>query len=135
MTFEEFRNAAITVPYRIGGRNWDGWDCWGLVYRAFADIPELGGAVKSYATEYDKELSYPELADMIDREKVEWRSINERPAPGDLALFRVGRHASHVALVVPGRQMLHCEARVGTIIEPLTSIVWARRNVGYYRHT
>lgn len=137
MTFEEFRVAAILVPFKIGGRDWSGWDCWGLIYCARQSIPELGGPVKSYAVEYDEKLSYPELADMISREKSEWRFIGKGaeacPLPGDIGLYRVGRWASHVALVAPGSRMLHCEKSVGTVSEPLTNGVWANRNVGFYR--
>lgn len=133
MTFEEFRSMAILVPFKIGGREWSGWDCWGLIYCARRDVPELGGPVKSYAAEYDDKLSYVELADMIEREKPEWRYIEADPLPGDIGLYRVGRHASHVALVVPGSRMLHCEASVGTVSEPLSNAVWAGRNVGFFR--
>lgn len=133
MTFEEFRARALAVPFLIGGRDWSGWDCWGLVFCAYRDVPELGGPVKSYAPEYDASVTYLELAAMIAREKAEWHSIEGTPVAGDVGLYRVGRHETHVALVAPGRRMLHCEHSVGTVNEPLSGLVWAGRNVGYFR--
>jgi cell wall-associated NlpC family hydrolase len=132
MTLDEFSDVAITIPFVIGGRDWTGWDCWGLIYLAYASVPALGGPVSSYAAEYDSRLSYPELARLIDRERPEWRSIVE-PQPGDISLYRVGVHASHVALVTNGARMLHSENSVGTVSEPLNNRIWANRHVGYFR--
>lgn len=136
MTLDEFCERAILVPFLIGGRAWSGWDCWGLVYMAHNEVPALGGPVSSYSTEYDSRISRRELAALIDRNKPEWRSISDIDVrPGDISLYRVSAYASHVALVVEGRQMLHSESKIGTVLEPLAGRVWAGRHVGYYRRS
>lgn len=131
MTFDEYLEKALVVPFKVGGRDYTGWDCWGLVYCFFRDV--RNDPIKSYADEYDKSLEYGEIADLIVREKPEWRSVEGRPEFGDVGLYRVGRHNSHVALVLPRARMLHCEGRFGTFSERLDNLMWNARNVGYYR--
>lgn len=130
MTLDDFQRRALFVPFVIGGRDWSGWDCWGLIFVAFRDV--FARPIASYGSEYDAHLNYGEIAELIAREKSEWNKVSD-PATGDVGLYRVGRYASHVGLVVPGGRVLHCEGGAGTISEPLDGLIWGGRNVGYFR--
>lgn len=129
MTIEEFIDRALGVQFKVGGRDYAGWDCWGLVFCAYRDV--FKAPIKSFAHEYNA-INLPEINDLIGREKPEWITT-EKPTVGDIGLFRVGRYFSHVALVVPDNRMLHCEKRTDTISERLDNMIWARRNVGYFQ--
>lgn len=130
MELSQFIDRAITVPFVIGGRDYAGWDCWGLVFCAYRDV--FNTPLKSYGLEYDPKLSYAEVSDLINRERSEWQSIDQ-PVAGDVGLYRVGKHETHVALIVAAKRMLHCEQRAGTVCERLDNLIWGGRNVGYFR--
>lgn len=131
MTIDDFIVRSLLVPFKIGGRDYDGWDCWGLVYCAFRDV--YGQSISSLAADYHGDVSYKELARLVDIERAEWLETPE-PAPGRVALFRMGRYATHVALVLERSQMIHCERRAGTIVERHDSFLWAGRNVGFFQY-
>lgn len=132
MNLIEFATLAIGVPFVIGGREFTGWDCWGLVYVAYRDVFNIG--IGRFDDEYTENVTFNELAALISREKPAWSEVDQ-PMPGDISLYRVGRYESHIGLVLPGNRLLHCEAKINTVHEPLNTPVWKNRHVGYYRHT
>jgi len=113
--------AHLEVPFTPHGRDRRGWDCWGLVRCAYADLYDidLPGYDEAYAgtTARDREVLANAIA--IHREG-SW-SRTERPQPGDVAvMWRCGR-PMHVGLVVDGDHrawlVCHTERGVGTAIE------------------
>lgn len=132
MTLDDFVRRSIGVPFLIGGRDYTGWDCWGLILIAYRDVFKI--QLGSYSDEYNEDVTYNELANLIDAEKPSWVPVVGKPRDGDVSLYRIGRHSSHVALVVRRTGMLHCECRVNTLLEPLDNILWKNRHVAYYRH-
>lgn len=131
MELHSFIERAIGVPFVVGGREWSGWDCWGLVYVAYRDV--FGIEISRLDHEYDETASYEELQRVVTRERVEWNDVS-RPDIGDISLFRVSKFETHVALVVGWGQMIHTIKSVGTICDRTNSIAWAKRHVGYLRH-
>ena len=134
MTLEEFGTRAISVPYKERGRDWSGWDCWGLVTVFQKEMFSID--VGDFSAEYKPDASFEELSKLIERELPDWQQI-QFPMFGDVALYRVGRFPSHVGLIFPFRHrtgILHCEAKIGTVIEPIDTRVWVKRIEGYYRH-
>ncbi len=57
MELTEFVTKAMYVPFRTNGRNYKGWDCWGLFLMAYRDIykVELPAYKRDYGTAVDKE--------------------------------------------------------------------------------
>lgn len=128
MTLAEFCDRAISVPYLDKGRDYVGWDCWGLIACAFRDV--LGVELPSWADAYTTAADREEVARLIDGGKSDWSEVAE-PRDLDVALLRDGRTASHVGLIVGGR-LLHSRAGADTVLEPL--LRWRPRLVGLYRH-
>jgi cell wall-associated NlpC family hydrolase len=134
----------VGIPYAAKGATLKGCDCWGLVVLAsrlvfFRDIPLM----------HDEYVSPDEAAEIhaaIERRKpIDWLHM-ERPAEGDVALFRTGRFERHVGLCAGGSKMLHMpfESRSNGVqantsfagvsrIEDVRSPRWAPRLVGFYR--
>lgn len=131
MTPGQFVDRAIDVPFLVGGRDWSGWDCWGLVFIAYREL--FGIDIPSLSDEYDEKLSFAELNTLVNTQKPLWNSV-EQPMFGDVRLFKVSRYQSHVALVLPWRSMIHTTQGVGTVVERLDVITWAKRHVEYFRH-
>lgn len=127
-----FQRQAIGTPFVLGGREWGGWDCWGLVFVAHREV--FGIKIATLSDDYDAETTFEELSRIVDTQRVaEWNLV-PTPKPGDVALFRVSRFQSHVALVAERGQMLHAMAGVGTVCERLETITWAKRHVGFFRN-
>ena len=127
----DFINAALMVPFKENGRDYDGWDCYGLVYCAYRDIkgillPAYGG--------YTHKSDYNDLKAAIDGEKEEFEEVQPgMQKPLDIALFSMKSHHPHVALVINNREALHSNGKSGTFIEPLRSAYWNKRIDGFYR--
>lgn len=130
MTLNEFVRKALTVPFLEKGRDYSGWDCWGLVYCAYWDIKDL--ALPAYL-DYGSTREYEKLHALVESAKCFWEPA-VIPAPMDVALFRISKYQTHVALMVDKRNALHAEQKIGTFIEPVDAAIWRKRLEGIYRY-
>ena len=135
MTLDEFTARAIRVPFMDKGRDWDAWDCWGMVYVFHRDV--LRVALPSYTEHYQDAGDSPKtrkaLRDLIAASMGAWQRIGT-PEPGDVVLLNIGGRPIHVGLAIGGGRMLHTERKIDTVIERLASPMWAKRIEGFYRH-
>jgi cell wall-associated NlpC family hydrolase len=125
---------ALAVPFVDKGRDYTGWDCYGVVYRFFMDVRGIN--LPSYSSDYtdtgDSAESRQELSDLIASKKGRWELV-QKPEPMDVVLFTLGGQPIHVGLVIDKKSFLHCERKVGTVVESLNSIAWKKRTEGVYR--
>lgn len=135
MNLEEFVTRAIRVPFMDLGRDWDCWDCWGMLCVFYHDV--LGVTLPSYTEGYqdtgNSVESRQRLSSLIAANMGAWRRV-ERPEPGNVVLLNIGGRLIHVGLALGEGRMLHTEKKINTVIERLTSPMWARRVEGFYRH-
>lgn len=109
-----------------------GCHCWGLlrlVYRQEKGI-ELPGhedVSPDDARDID-EIVHGEIS------AGRWQRM-DRPQEFDGALFRRGRHDSHMGIMIDRRYMLHSDREAGAaIVERIDTGRWASSFVGFYRH-
>ena len=123
----------VGLPHRPHGRDRDGLDCWGLVRLVYAEA--LGIDLPSYVEDCPDLSERADLAALItgERDAGPWRQV-AKPAAFDVLLFRVGPHATHVALAINSRDMLHLHGRSHSVIERIAAPMWAKRLVGVYRY-
>lgn len=133
MTIDEFAERALVVPYVRGGRSFDGWDCWGIVYCAYLHVAGL--TINSLSDEYNEDVSLKELMSIVmsEADRRQWSEV-EKPEPLDIGVYRVGPYYSHVSLVLEGGRMLHCDNDIGSVVERLENLVWSKRRIGYFRY-
>ncbi len=135
MTLEEFITRAIRVPFMDRGRDWDAWDCWGMLCVFHSEV--LGVDLPSYTEDYrdagHSAESRQRLSTLFAANMGAWRPVSE-PEPGDGVLLNIGGRPIHVGLALGGGLMLHTERRINTVIERLASPMWARRIEGFYRY-
>ncbi|WP_306043664.1 NlpC/P60 family protein [Mameliella sp. MMSF_3455] len=123
----------LGIPQQDHGRTRDGADCWGLVRLVYAG--ELGIELPSYTEVCPDLAERAELGALItgERDKGPWREVDEIAA-FDVLLFRIGPHATHVAVAVDDRDMLHIHGHSESCIVPIREAMWRKRLVGAYRY-
>ena len=115
MTWREFAERAISVPFAERGRGYEGWDCWGLVVCAYRDV--LGVELPRYDN-YQSIRDHRRIRRLVVAGVKEW----DRAGAQDGAVAVIYRRSFeiHTGLVIEGgRRILHCEENVHTVHEPI----------------
>ena len=116
----------IGIPFRDGGRDMTGLDCWGLV-RIIYD--RIGIDLPDYRIAAADELAVHE--EMLEQEP-RWRRL-ERPEAGAVVLIANGEtgRANHVGVYIGDGRMIHAYAYSGVAISHTRR--WAAHIIGYYK--
>jgi hypothetical protein len=122
----------VGLPHRDHGRDASGVDCWGLLRLVYAEA--LGVDLPDYLDACPSLRERADLSALIEgqRDAGGWQPVQEI-APFDALLFRVGPHATHIAVAVDATRMLHVAAGSRSVIERIDSPTWRKRRVGVYR--
>ena len=129
LTMDQFIEKAISVPFVSRGRSFDGWDCFGLVVRAYRDV--FGVEIPDYGDRYKDTRDFRSIHELFREGMASWKKVvDDHPEVGDVAvIFRQGRPIHAGIVVVDGRHILHSEELVGTVCEP----IYRFRLEGIYR--
>lgn len=100
--------------------------CFLIVRRA---LELLGKHIPDYSNGLSEEHRLSELQSRLKQHAVEVAD----PQRGDLVLLRALGNPDHLGIMVNEREMLHCMATINTCIEPLASMRWRGRVIGYWR--
>jgi cell wall-associated NlpC family hydrolase len=126
-----FIDKAVAVPYKPLGRDWRGWDCWGLVYVMYRDL--LGIYLPMYDAYQGTEDRFAQNTLILNgMGNGCWQEV-EKPEPLDLAAIKVSGCMCHVGVWVGNRWMLHT-LESGTRCERTDSVSWNRRIAFYARN-
>lgn len=92
----------IGIPFKDGGRDALGCDCWGLVRLVYAeqlgiDLPLVDG--------YTHVKDGPGIQAMLDQWLPQW-ALTDEPGEWDVPLFRMAGIA-HVGVMIDSTRMLH----------------------------
>ena len=125
MTWEEFINVAIPVPFLEKGRDYRGWDCWGLVCCGYRDVLDVG--LPSWDDDYFSTHQFRHLDDLFDV------GLNEiaqecKPKVGAVVVMRRRRLRIHAGIVMPQKMVIHAEEGIGTVQQPIKDV----RVEGFY---
>ena len=125
MDFSRF----VGLPFKDGGRDYDGVDCWGLVWLFYRDMLEI--ALPSYADKSAHRLrgNAPFIA---TESKDHWRKA-EAPQDGDAVLMRTLGLPAHIGVWCGDGRILHVEDGIDSVIEHETSPGLNGRGLGCYR--
>lgn len=123
-------NELIGIPFKWGGSDIEGCDCWGLArlyYRGMLGI-EL--------PDHDEVLRSDEgaVAKAFVDEKQHWKQTTDEVRCGDLILIRLDGVARHVGVCVGPGLMLHTDYGFASQVERYGSLKWGKRIVGFFRH-
>lgn len=124
----------VGIPYRDRGRDFDGCDCYGLVWLVNREIlsRELPSLHDRYTLPADRKV----IAGLIAGEMQPWREVVAGAEMAfDCALMREGDQARHIGLIVAPGQLLHVEEDSISRIERYRSGTMRHRIVGFFRYT
>jgi cell wall-associated NlpC family hydrolase len=117
------------VPFKSEGRDFAGWDCWGLIYQAYLTCFEI--ALPSFANV--PALENWHVSDLYTEVRRHYPEVRRgQEAPGDVVVLR--GLPVHIGLVVAKGLMLHVEKDISTCIEPYTGPLWKNKILGFYRY-
>lgn len=114
----------IGIPFKDGGRDLRGCDCWGLVmlyYREVLkyDLPEYG----------IQALDFAKISEKMNAERVSdrWRTL-DNPVPNCIALMRLGnsKDINHAAIYLEGGKLLQAYDKTGSHCVKADSPLWKR---------
>lgn len=121
------------IPYKSKGRDFDGVDCWGLIFLFYRE--ELNIYLPSWSAEYEnaKHVDYFEPSIRTDL-FAKWREVSVA-VPGDVGLIKLG-HDFHVGLCIDpyGTKIMHMMNKSGIMIDRINSFELKDRFKGWYTY-
>ena len=126
-----WHNKYIGIPYQEKGRSLEGADCWGLsrlIYKNEFDI-DLPSFSDNYAHE-DTER----IAELMIQYREGWEETNTYKS-GDMILFRVLGHVSHIGVMINDTQFIHSRQGQDAAIDSLSTSRWTHRIAGVYTYS
>lgn len=131
MNFHDFASRAVGVPFREKGRDFDGWDCGGLLVACYREV--RGIALPSHLQDYRHPKDALGVAGIVAAEKAaRWRPVAD-PAAMDCVVLLIDRRPVHVGVMLDARSFLHVDRGIETCVEAVDGIVWRNRVEGFYR--
>lgn len=123
----------VGIPHAEFGHSEAGANCWGLAVLVYAR--ELGIELPTYQGRYTSLAEHREIAALVAGEQADpvWSQVSVA-RPFDLALFRQGRYATHVGIVVRDNLLLHVQAGDAAKIQAFHVPPLKDRLTGLYRH-
>ena len=114
MNLQTFIQTAICVPFCERGRDYTGWDCWGLVRCGYMDIFNV--FLPIFLEEYKNTSDYSGMVKLVNKESNN-RWIKSSRVLGSVAVIKRRGYLLHVGLVATNYEILHCDKIVGTVLE------------------
>lgn len=122
------------IPYKLGGRDSSGMDCWGLLVIAYVklfsiELPSYADTVwavsKSGLTSEDikQHIACGEIFSCVDI-----------PRYGDMVLLNIMGNPVHIGMMLNDKIMIHTSNSTGIATEDIRGVKWKRRVQGFYRH-
>jgi cell wall-associated NlpC family hydrolase len=122
----------VGIPFRAGGRDRNGLDCWGLVRLVYAERMDIH--LPSFDGVFSGQQDTQAAGEVMQRESMQWQRV-QRWEPMDVLLMRVSASIpSHVGVYLGDGWMLHALEGIDSTIERTDSMRWAKRIQGAYRH-
>jgi cell wall-associated NlpC family hydrolase len=124
----------MKMPFKDKGRDYTGGDCGAVPYLGYRDVLgiELPSFIDDYVNAGDNEASRRVIHDILLSQKQFWDKV-EKPRKMDVVLFRFGKTDTHLGLMINKNRFIHCERKINTVNECITSAAWKDRIEGIYR--
>ena len=118
----------IGIPFRDGGRDFSGLDCWGLVRLVWHE--ERGILMPDMGDEYSSAFERGDVCGLFGKYTAQdWNvDVTDMPRrPLDVLVFTIGGFEIHAGLWVADGEMLHVMQGMATAVERYDTFKWSRR--------
>lgn len=137
MALNNLIERVLPIPFKEGGRDNSGLDCWGLVVVCYE--VEFNITLPTYDDVYFINLSnLNTTSESLNKLKsdllIDYFEEVDTPEYGDILLASLRGRPVHVGFVISENQMLHTKRKAGVCIEDFTSFSWNKRIHGFYRY-
>ena len=121
----------IGIPYKLMGRDLNGLDCLGLMYRFYQDcgikIPDRDGS--DYTNDWVKEDPDRYLRGLL---KIGKAAQIDDLRPLDLVYFKIGKYISHGGVMIDNYNFIHVIQETKVHVSQMNN-AWNRRLIGVRR--
>lgn len=124
-------NKYIDIPYKDGGRDLEGLDCWGLVRLVYKE--QYGIELPSFSDSYTTAKDTDHLHELISRHREQWDKLSS-PVEGCVVLLRIFGTDTHVGVYLGNDMFLHVREGTNVAVENINSPTWKTRVVGYFNY-
>lgn len=127
----------VGLPFQDKGREWDGVDCYGLLYLLYRE--ERGIILPRYESEYETIRDHARVTEaftMCCEDAERWKELpaDEPLELYDALVFRVRGRMWHCGIYVAVGFMLHIMEGMNCALERYLSPIWKPRYVNAYRY-
>lgn len=121
----------VGIPFKEGGRNRDGIDCYGLVRLILFEVFSV--ATLDYS-DYRID-NRADCAHLINKGAAngEWEAV-QHPARGDVVVLNIHGQPMHCGMVLGSGLFIHASHETGVVVERLNAPCWTRRISKFFRH-
>lgn len=123
----------IGIPFKDNGRDFNGCDCYGVVFLFYRDI--LGINLPDLTNDYNNSSDYATIARLMARYHENWTPSGGQW--GDVLVFRgvtPSRNRLHLGIYLESGKMLHTLSGADSCIESYTSSLWRNRFQGAFHY-
>jgi len=120
-------NDYINIPFKPGGRDLSGCDCYGLFRILYHDFKGVELPV------FDDVGDRAAINSLILEHQKSWQEVFD-PEFGDMICFRVLGLVTHIGMMIDKINFIHAMRGTFSCIEDVNSIRWRRRIDGYFRY-
>lgn len=124
-------NKYIGIPFKVGGRDREGCDCWGLVRLVLKE--QCGISVPSLSSDYATLKDGGKIAALVEDTKplVAARQL-PGPVSGAVVVIKARGLPMHVGLMIDERHVLHVGKGYNAIVEKVDGPRLKGKIEGYY---
>ena len=127
----------IGKPFVEVGRDYSGFDCYGLIYLIYRDVRNI--SLPRYENDYATIAEHESVAAAVRKEKARveaWAHLPiERPVQEfDILIFRIKGLPFHCGVVLQAGWMIHTLKGMNCAIERYDGPLWRRRLLTIHRY-
>jgi len=118
----------IGIPFKDGGRDFSGLDCWGLVRLVWHE--ERGILMPDMGDEYSSAFERGDVCGLFGKYTAQDWNVDvtdEERRELDVLVFTIGGLEIHAGLWVGDGEMLHVMQGMATAVERYDTFKWQRR--------
>jgi len=119
----------VGIPFKYGGRDKSGMDCWGLVVEIYRRM-----GIEIEDLDYCNKIAFGDNPVFEEHKSEDWERVMPPFKEGDVVLFRLhgAQYPTHCGVYLKGGKVIHAVERHGVVITPIRSLLPKIDSV--YRH-